>query len=408
MLDQTAHYPVPTVYAAIELSKKSWIVAIVQPAKGQPSIYRIKGGAFSELVMRLRTATPSGERLLVCYEAGYDGFWLARSLQCRVLDPASLQVNRRARRVKTDRIDVLMLLRALIAVDRGDRHVCSIVRVPTIEEEDARRSHRERQRLIRERTAHINRIKGLLFGHSRRRAETGSGFVVRGRERTAHINRIKGLLFGQGIRGVEPRLRRSRIDFSDLRTGEGLPLPARLRAELEREYARLDLVETQLRVTEAERETADAQDPSIEHKRNMLIQLRGVGPASAAILTREIFARRFANRRQLGSYLGLTPSAYDSGSTTRCQGISKAGNSFARRVMIEVAWLWRKYQPNSALAKWYEERAAGQSPRIRRIMLVALARKLIVALWRYVEIGLVPAGAVSCAKNDAALEAAAV
>ena len=268
-----------------------------------------------------------------------------------------------------------MLVRALIAVDRGDRHVCSIVRVPTVEEEDARRSHRERQRLIRERTAHINRIKALLFG--------------------------------QGIRGVEPRLRRSRIDFSDLRTGEGLPLPARLRAELEREYARLDLVETQLRVTEAERETADAQDPSIEHKRNMLIQLRGVGPASAAILTREIFARRFANRRQLGSYLGLTPSAYDSGSTTRCQGISKAGNSFARRVMIEVAWLWRKYQPNSALAKWYEERAAGQSPRIRRIMLVALARKLIVALWRYVEIGLVPAGAVCCANNGAALEAAA-
>jgi transposase len=181
-----------------------------------------------------------------------------------------------------------------------------------------------------------------------------------------------------------------------------LPLPARLRAELEREYARLDLVETQLRVTEAERDTADAQDPSIEHKRNMLIQLRGIGPASAAILTREIFTRRFANRRQLGSYLGLTPSAYDSGSTARCQGISKAGNSFARRVMIEVAWLWRKYQPDSALAKWYEQRAAGQSPRIRRIMLVALARKLIVALWRYVEIGLVPAGAISCVRNDAA------
>ena len=139
----------------------------------------------------------------------------------------------------------------------------------------------------------------------------------------------------------------------------------------------------------------------------MLIQLRDVGPASAAILAREIFGRRFANRLQLGSYIGLTPSAYDSGSTARCQGISKAGNSFARRVMIEVAWLWRKYQPDSTLAKWYEQRAAGQSPRILRIMLVALARKLIVALWRYVEIGLVPAGAVSCAKNDAALEAAA-
>jgi transposase len=145
------------------------------------------------------------------------------------------------------------------------------------------------------------------------------------------------LLFGQGIRDVEPRSRRSRIDFSDLRTGGGLPLPARLRAELEREYARLDRVETQLRVTEAERDTADAQDPSIEHKRNMLIQLRGLGPASAAILTREIFARRFANRRQLGSYLGLTPSAYDSGSTTRCQGISKAGNSFARMALAKIS-----------------------------------------------------------------------
>ena len=380
MLDQVHNHPTSTVYAAIELSKKSWVVAIMHPAKGQPSIHRIKGGALSDLLVKLRAATRNGERLLVCYEAGYDGFWLARSLQaegveCRVLDPASLQVNRRARRVKTDRIDVLMLVRALMAVDCGDRHVCAIVRVPSIAEEDARRSHRERQRLVRERTAHINRIKGLLFA--------------------------------QGIRGVEPRLRRTRIDFSTLRTGEGLLLPDRLRAELEREYARLDLVETQLRVAETERDTADAQDPSVERKRDMLIQLRGVGPASAAILAREIFARQFANRRQLGSYLGLTPSPYDSGSTTRCQGISKAGNSFARRVMIEVAWLWRKYQPDSVLAKWYEERAAGQSPRIRRIMLIALARKLIVALWRYVEIGLLPEGAVCCATNGAALDSAA-
>ena len=150
-----------------------------------------------------------------------------------------------------------------------------------------------------------------------------------------------------------------------------------------------------MRATETERDTADAQDPSVERKRAMLIHLRGIGPASAAILTREIFWRQFANRRQLGSYLGLTPSAYDSGSMTRCQGISKAGNSFARRVMIEVAWLWRKYQPDSALSKWYEGHAANQSTRIRRIMLIALARKIIVALWRYVETGLVPEGAIS-------------
>jgi transposase len=166
-----------------------------------------------------------------------------------VLDPASLQVNRRARRVKTDRIDVLMLVRALIAIDRGDRHVCAVVNVPSIEEEDARRSHRERQRLIRERTAHINRIKGLLFA--------------------------------QGVRGVEPG-RRKRLDFSLLRTGEGHPLADRLRAELEREYARLDLINTQLRAVEAERDTADAQDVAVERKRNMLLQLRGIGPASAA------------------------------------------------------------------------------------------------------------------------------
>ncbi len=286
-----------TVYAAIELSKKSWVISIARPDRDQPSIHRITGGNFSELVGRLRTAAKNFGRILVCYEAGYDGFWLARSLtkvgiECRVLDPASLQVNRRARRVKTDRIDALALLRALIAIDRGDRHVCAVVRVPTLEEEDARRSHRERQRLVRERTAHINRIKGLLFG--------------------------------QGIRGVEPKLRLSRIDFAALTTSEGHPIPDRLRRELEREYVRLNLVEQQLRTVEKERDTADSQDPAVDRKRQMLCALRGIGEASAAILAREVFVRSFANRRQLGSYLGLTPSAYDSGSTSRCQGISSA------------------------------------------------------------------------------------
>lgn len=356
-----------TVYAAIELSKKSWVISIARPDRDQPSIHRITGGNFSELVGRLRTAAKNFGRILVCYEAGYDGFWLARLLtkvgiECRVLDPASLQVNRRARRVKTDRIDALALLRALIAIDRGDRHVCAVVRVPTLEEEDARRSHRERQRLVRERTAHINRIKGLLFG--------------------------------QGIRGVEPKLRLSRIDFAALTTSEGHPIPDRLRRELEREYVRLNLVEQQLRTVEKERDTADSQDPAVDRKRQMLCALRGIGQASAAILAREVFVRSFANRRQLGSYLGLTPSAYDSGSTSRCQGISKAGNSWGRRVLIEIAWLWQKYQSGSSLSRWYEARAAGQSPRIRRIMLVALARKLAVALWRYVETGLIPDGAV--------------
>jgi transposase len=354
-----------TVYAAIELSKKTWVLGIAHPDRDRPSIHRVSGGNIAELVSRLRVAARNNRRILVCYEAGYDGFWLARALakmgiECRVLDPASIQVNRRARRVKTDRIDVLALLRALIATDRGERHVCAIVRVPSVEEEDARRSHRERQRLVRERTGHINRIKGLLFA--------------------------------QGIRDIKPKLRRTRIDFATLETAEGHPLPDRLRRELEREYARLSLIATQLREVEKERDTADAQDPVVEQKRQLLVALHGVGATSAAILAREVFARSFASRRQLGSYLGLTPSAYDSGSTTRCQGISKAGNSWARRILIEVAWLWQKYQPASPLSHWYIQRTAGQSSRIRRIMLIALARKLAISLWRYVETGLVPEG----------------
>jgi transposase len=354
-----------TVYVAIELSKKTWVLGIAHPDRDRPSIHRVSGGNIAELVSRLRVAARNNRRILVCYEAGYDGFWLARALakmgiECRVLDPASIQVNRRARRVKTDRIDVLALLRALIATDRGERHVCAIVRVPSVEEEDARRSHRERQRLVRERTGHINRIKGLLFA--------------------------------QGIRDIKPKLRRTRIDFAALETAEGHPLPDRLRRELEREYARLSLIATQLREVEKERDTADAQDPVVEQRRQLLVALHGVGATSAAILAREVFARSFASRRQLGSYLGLTPSAYDSGSTTRCQGISKAGNSWARRILIEVAWLWQKYQPASPLSIWYIQRTAGQSSRIRRIMLIALARKLAISLWRYVETGLVPEG----------------
>jgi len=302
-----------TGYVAIELSKKTWVLGIAHPDRDRPSIHRVSGGNIAELVSRLRVAARNNRRILVCYEAGYDGFWLARALakmgiECRVLDPASIQVNRRARRVKTDRIDVLALLRALIATDRGERHVCAIVRVPSVEEEDARRSHRERQRLVRERTGHINRIKGLLFA--------------------------------QGIRNIKPKLRRTRIDFAALETAEGHPLPDRLRRELEREYARLSLIATQLREVEKERDTADAQDPVVEQKRQLLVALHGVGATSAAILAREVFARSFASRRQLGSYLCLTPSAYDSGSTTRCQGISKAGNSWTQRILIEIAWLW--------------------------------------------------------------------
>ena len=279
-----------TVYAAIELSKKTWVLGIAPPDRDRPSIHRVGGGNIAELVSRLRVACRNNRRIVVCYEAGYDGFWLARALvkigiECRVLDPASTQVNRRARRVKTDRIDVLALLRALIATDRGERHVCAIVRVPSIEEEDARRSHRERQRLVRERTGHINRIKGLLFA--------------------------------QGIRDIKPKLRRTRIDFAALETAEGHPLPDRLRRELEREYTRLALIETQLREVESERDTADAQDPvGGQHQRGHSCS-RGVRPilcepTSTGIISRpdteclrqridDTVPRNIQGRQQLGA-----------------------------------------------------------------------------------------------------------
>src|SRR5215471_3310881 len=268
-----------TVYAAIELSKKTWVLGIAFPDRDRPSIHRVSGGNLAELVRRLHVAA-NERRILVCYEAGYDGFWLARALakigiECRVLDPASIQVNRRARRVKTDRIDVLALLRALIAIDRGERHVCAIVRVLSVEEEDARRSHRERQRLIRERTGHINRVKGLLFA--------------------------------QGIRDIKPKLRRTRIDFAALETAEGHPLPDRLRREVEREYQRLELIESQLRIVEKERDTVDAQDPAVERKRELLCALHGVGGASAAILVHEVFVRQFDSHRQHLSSLPTPP-----------------------------------------------------------------------------------------------------
>jgi transposase len=356
-----------TVYAAIELSKKTWVLGIARPERDRPSIHRISGGNLRELVARVRAAAKGGSRILVCYEAGYDGFWIARSLareniECRVLDPASIQVNRRARRVKTDRIDVLALLRALIAIDRGERHVCAVVRVPSTEEggraSSAPRAPTPRPRA--DRPHQPDQRPSLRSGHS----------------------------------GIEPKLRRTKIDFSALMTAEGHPLPDRLRRELEREYARLEVIQSQIREIENERDAADAQEPAVERKRQMLIALHGIGGAGAAILAREVFARTFGNRRQLGSYLGLTPSAYDSGSTTRCQGISKAGNSWARRVLIEIAWLWRKYQPESPLSRWYAAKTREQSPRIRRTILIALARKLAITLWRYVETGVVPEGAI--------------
>ena len=362
-----------SIYAALELSKNSWLLAIQVPERDNPSLHTIKGGDTDGLMAKLDAArdrvvklTGQTPTVTLCYEAGYDGFWLARfleqrGLECLVMEPASLQVNRRARRVKTDRIDVENILHTLIAWSRGERHVCSMVVIPSIDEEDLRRSHRERDRLIRERTAHINRIKGLLFG--------------------------------QGIRGINVKSRYQTLTPAALVTGDGRPLPERLGREITREIERLALVQVQIAEIEHERDKTPTSCEVTERKRHKLLCLKGMGPALSSTLTREVYYRRFANRRQVASYIGITPSAYDSGEGHRSQGISKAGNRLARVAIVEAAWLWLRHQPDSALSQWFHERTQGQKGRIRRVMIVALARKLAIALWRYLETGLIPEGA---------------
>ena len=368
----------PTLHAALELSKNSWLLAIQFPDRDKPSLYPLKGGDGDGLMAKLdaarnRLAKVLGQapKLVLCYEAGYDGFWLARLLKqrnidCRVMDPASLQVDRRARSVKTDRVDVEKLLQALIAWCRGERHICSMVVIPSVEEEDLRRSHRERDRLVREQTAHINRIKGLLFG--------------------------------QGIRGINVKSRHKTLVPADLVTADGRPLPERLAREIAREIERLEQVQEQLRQVERERDLAPACNQATEQKRQQLLRLKGIGTAIAAILSREVYYRQFANRGQVASFIGLAPSPYDSGESRRSQGISKAGNGLVRGVMVQAAWLWLQHQPNSALSQWFRQRTQGHSKRVRCIMIIALARKLAIALWRYLEQGLIPVGATFSGK----------
>jgi transposase len=280
------------------------------------------------------------------------------------IDPASIPVNRRMRRAKTDRIDLEQLMRTLLAYERGEPRVCSVVHVPTVEDEDRKCRNRERDYLVDERTAHTNRIKGLLHA--------------------------------QGVRDVMP-LKRGFIDnLESRRTGDGRPLPEKLKEEIVRECERLCLVERQLRALEGQSRTElrAAQPGSQEAKTVMLAKLKGIGMVGGQGLVNEVFYRDFDNRRQVGSYIGLTGTPYNSGSSERDQGISKAGNSRARELAIELAWLWLTHQPGSELTRWFHERVRNLKGRPRRVAIVALARKLMVALWRYLTTGVVPTGAV--------------
>jgi transposase len=363
-----------TVYVAFELSKANWQLGILVPGAEKMSRYRIDGGNLAELSNVLARARARAEqlgkpvRVLSCYEAGRDGHWLHRWLTANGIvnyesDASSIEVKRRARRAKTDRIDLAQLMRAFLAHQRGEVGVCSMVRVPTPENEDRKRRPRERERLLKERTGHSNRIKGLLHG--------------------------------QGIRDAMPLKPSFLSDLERMHTGDGRALPPRLKEEIRREHERLLLVHKQIKALEAEN-TAAHRAPakgSVEAKAVQLAQLQAVGPQIAQILANEVFYRDFKNRRQVGSCVGLTDTPYDSGASRRQQGISKAGNHRARTTASELAWLWLRHQPESELSRGFRQRVGKAKGRIRKIAIVALARKLMVALWRYLETGLVPTGA---------------
>ena len=364
-----------TLFASLELSKSKWVVTINNPGSEKFSKHVVEGGDGAGLLELLSRSRAKAEqrygvqvKTIVIQEAGLDGFWihrflLANGIESHVVDAASIAVDRRHRRAKTDAIDGETLLRTLMAWARGERRVCSMVRAPSREDEDRRRLTRERGTLLKERIQHTNRVRGLLSG--------------------------------QGVRDYDP-LRRDRFErLEALRTGDGRELPPMLKEEIRRELDRIALVTTQLAAVERARDALirmDAQERN--NPAALLLKLKGLGPEFASLLWLESLFRSFGNRRQVAAYGGLAPSPWQSGGVERDQGISKSGNRRLRKTMIELAWLWLRHQPDSALSRWFQARVGAAKGRIRRIAIVALARKLLVALWRYVTQGVVPEGAV--------------
>lgn len=364
-----------TVFVSLELSRRSWLVTSLLPGSAKLSKHVLAAGdgngllaCLAELKAKAERRAPGPVAIVAIQEAGLDGFWLHRLLEkngvvSHVVEPASIAVPRRHRRAKTDAIDGETLIRVLAAWRRGEPRVCAMVRPPSPEEEDRRRLSRERDQLLQERIRHTNRIRGLLFG--------------------------------QGIGDFNP-LRKDRHERLDaLLTGDGRPLPATLKAELVREIARLELVCTQLAEVEQARDRLVAALVDAAAKPvAALLGLQGIGPAIAARLWLEGLFRPFVNRRQVASYAGLAPSPWQSGGMDREQGIGKSGNPRLRHTMVETAWLWLRHQPDSALSVWFRNRVGDARGRVRRVMIVALARKLLVALWRYAVHGVLPEGAV--------------
>jgi transposase len=364
------------IFVSMELSRSIWLITSLSPGGGEKmSKHSVPAGdigallaRFSETKQKALARTGRSFPVIVIQEAGLDGFWIHRALESEgieshVVDPASIATSRRRRRAKTDSIDGEALLRALLAYKRGEPRVCAMVKAPTPKQEDSRRLCRERKVLTNERVLHVNRVKGLLFS--------------------------------QGVSGYEPLRRDRRQRLDELRTGDGRPLPVHLKAQIRRELDRLELLIEQIKAVEAERDAMFApQQVAAPKPTAMLLAIKGVGPEFAAVLWSEGLFRHFNNRRQVASYAGLAPTPWQSGSVDREQGVSKAGNPRLRTTLIQLAWLWLRHQPQSALALWFEERVRRNGGRLKKTTIVALARKLLVALWKYVTAGVIIEGAV--------------
>jgi transposase len=366
------------IFVSMELSRSTWLITSLSPGGGEKmSQHSVPAGEiaalltrFSELKQKAFARTGKLFPIIVIQEAGLDGFWIHRVLQnegieSHVVDPASIATSRRRRRAKTDRIDGEALVRALLAYKRGEPRVCAMVKAPTPEDEDSRRLCRERKTLTVERVQHVNRIKGLLFS--------------------------------QGVSGYEPLRRDRRQRLDRLETGDGRPLQPHLKAQISRELDRLELLIEQIKAVEIERDALFAPATKTEaglEPQAMLRSLNGIGAEIAAVLWSEGLYRSFANRKQVGAYAGLAPTPWQSGSVAHEQGVSKAGNPRLRTTMIQLSWLWLRHQPQSALALWFKERVSSNGGRFKKTAIVALARKLLVALWKYVTAGVLIEGAV--------------
>jgi transposase len=362
----------PVLHLAFELGQWKWKLGFSIGLGQRPRVRIMAARDVPQLAYEIarakeRFGLSAKAPVVSCYEAGREGFWLHRWLVAHevanhVVDSASIEVNRRKRRAKSDRLDVGALLRQLIRYLAGEPKVWSVVRVPTVLEEDQRQLHRELLTAKRDRARVTNRMKGLLANQGVV-VQVGAGFLA---------------------------------ELAALELWDGTALPPGLRVRLEREWAKVELFTAQIRQLEGERdEQLRSGTASALELVRQLLRLRGIGVNSAWLYVMEFFGwREFRNRREVGGLAGLAPTPYQSGEMSREQGIAKAGNRYIRAMAIEIAWGWLRFQPDSALSRWYQERFGEGSSRIRRIGIVALARRLLVELWRYLETGVVPEGAV--------------